>query len=230
MTPCGTQHKLDNPVWFALQEKHSAFATGNELIKRYLPSIAPFLDFSPLHPDALKQLASCIEPAASFFMFREKAGLPDGFKIVNSLTCVQLVTANPVAVSFENHIEPLGEANTSEMFELVSLVQPGYYELNTRLMGNYAGIRINGQLVALAGERMRMDNFTEISAVVTHPHFTGRRYAQQLIAYITNQNIAAGNTVFLHASATNKRAVGIYEHLGFSLRRLINLHKIQRIW
>jgi len=95
-------------------------------------------------------------------------------------------------------------------------------------MGDYYGIYENGQLVSVTGERMRMPALTEISAVVTHPDFTGRKYAQQLIAFVSNKNLHAGNIPFLHVAETNERAIRIYEHLGFIKRRMINFTKIKR--
>ena len=220
--------KLDNPAWYALQETHAAFALGDDVIKRYSPSVAPFIAYSPNHPDAAEQLPQWVAPGESVFLIGGKPFLPGGFEVKASLDCVQMLSATSINISLTNNIEVLGNKDAAEMFDLISLVQPGYYLPSTRLMGNYAGIRINGLLVAIAGERMRMNGLTELSAVVTHPNFTGRKYAQQLVAYITNQNIAAGKLVFLHAVASNTRAVGLYEHLGFSLRKIITLHKIYR--
>ncbi|QEC66495.1 GNAT family N-acetyltransferase [Panacibacter ginsenosidivorans] len=86
----------------------------------------------------------------------------------------------------------------------------------------------NGQLVSITGERMRMHGLTEVSAVVTHPEYTGRKYAQQLVAHVANKNLSAGITPFLHVAATNERAIKIYELSGFTKRRLINFTKIKR--
>jgi predicted GNAT family acetyltransferase len=96
-------------------------------------------------------------------------------------------------------------------------------------MGDYYGIYQKGQLVSVAGERMRMHGLTEISAVVTHPNFTGRKYAQQLIAHVVNKNLAAGIIPFLHVASTNERALNIYQYLGFVKRRIIDFTKIKRI-
>ena len=84
-------------------------------------------------------------------------------------------------------------------------------------------------IVSFAGERIRMNGFTEISALVTHPEFTGRKYAQHLISYIVNKNINDGIIPFLHVSAINKRAIKVYEFLGFEKRRIISFTKIKRL-
>jgi len=95
-------------------------------------------------------------------------------------------------------------------------------------MGDYYGIRVNGELVAMTGERMRMNGLTEISAVVTHPDFTGRGYAQQLVAHTSNKNLAAGIVPFLHTGSSNERAIKIYELLGYTTRRIIDFTRIKR--
>jgi predicted GNAT family acetyltransferase len=97
------------------------------------------------------------------------------------------------------------------------------------MMGDYYGIRQNGELVAVTGERMRMEGLTEISAVVTHPDFTGRKYAQQLVAHVAIKNIEAGIIPFLHVAESNERAIGLYKRLGFTRRRIIDFWKIRRM-
>jgi predicted GNAT family acetyltransferase len=114
------------------------------------------------------------------------------------------------------------------MTALTKLVMPGYYKHDTRLMGDYYGIMDNQELVAMAGERICLNGLTEVSAVVTHPAFTGRKFAQQLVALVVNKNLAAGIVPFLHTGHTNERAIRMYEYLGFKKRRLISFTKIKR--
>ena len=140
-----------------------------------------------------------------------------------------MICSSPITISSNATIEKLGEANEAEMTALVNKVLPGYYKPGTRLMGDYYGIKNNGQLVSMAGERMRLNGLTEISAVVTDAAFTGRKYAQQLTAWITNKKLAEGITPFLHTAATNERAIKLYEYLGFTKRRVIDFTKIKRI-
>ena len=113
----------------------------------------------------------------------------------------------------------LENANLADMLTLVNLVQPGFFYAQTPLLGDYFGIFQSGRLVAMAGERMRIDGYTEVSAVVTHPDFTGRGYAQQLVAQVVAKNLDKGVLPFLHVNAANERAVKVYEKLGFRTRR-----------
>jgi predicted GNAT family acetyltransferase len=140
-----------------------------------------------------------------------------------------MVCGAHIDIPITETITLLDEANADEMYALINLVQPGYYKRDTRLMGDYFGIRIEGRLVAITGERMRMDGFTEISAVVTHPDFSGRGFARQLVAHVSNKNLTRGIIPFLHVAQSNERAVRLYQYLGFSTRRNIDFTKFCRL-
>ena len=90
-------------------------------------------------------------------------------------------------------------------------------------MGRYCGIRASdGRLVAIAGERLRSTECTEISAVCTHPEFRGRGYARDLTTFLAAQILAAGKTPFLHVKSENGAKV-VYQKIGFRLRAEICL-------
>ena len=55
--------------------------------------------------------------------------------------------------------------------------QPRPLRPRTPLLGSYLGIREGGRLVAMAGERMRVPGYVELSAISTHPQ--ARRAAMQ---------------------------------------------------
>jgi len=226
--PATDFYKLDNPAWYSLTETHKHFAIGNDAIKRYQKAIAPFVAHYPGKKGVLNQLDQWLSPGESFFLIGDRPILPSGYTIENRLDCVQMICTDTINTPASTEIKELGKANDEEMITLINLVQPGYYNPGTRLMGDYFGIRCNDQLVSMTGERMRMDGLAEISAVVTHPGFTGRGYAQQLIAYVANKNLASGVTPFLHVAATNERAIKLYEYLGFVQRRTIAFWKIKR--
>ncbi|WP_276503498.1 GNAT family N-acetyltransferase [Terrimonas pollutisoli] len=221
--------KLDNPAWYSLAETHRHFAINKPGIKRYRQDIVSFLAFDHSKPEALYLLDQLAAPDESFFIIGNLPPLPANYSIVTQLPCEQMICSElintPTATAT---IEKLDDANEAQMLSLINLVQPGYFLPGTRLMGDYVGIRHNGELVAMAGERMKMSGLTEISAVVTHPAFTGRQYAQQLVAHIVRKNIEAGIIPFLHVAATNERAIAIYKKLGFDRRRIIDFWKIKR--
>jgi ribosomal protein S18 acetylase RimI-like enzyme len=165
----------------------------------------------------------------SFFIIGNLPMLPANYIIENSLVCTQMLCKETIFFTNTAEIEKLGAPDDGQMISLINLVLPGYYKPGTRLMGDYFGIRQKGELIAMTGERICMDGLAEISAVVTHPHFTGRGYAQQLVAHTSNKNLAAGIIPFLHTGETNERAIKIYNHLGYKQRRIITFHKIKRV-
>ena len=119
-------------------------------------------------------------------------------------------------------ITPLNQHFGKDLFQLVNLVQPGYFRPGTIELGAYYGIFKDGKLVAAAGERMKMNDYTEVSAIVTHPGYTGMGYAKQLIAYTVSQIQAQNKTAYLHVAETNTPAIHLYERLGFVTRRKIS--------
>jgi len=220
--------KLDNPAWYALNETHACFAIGNHEVKRYRPEIVVFSAYRSNAKNVFEKFNVLASVDESFFLIGELPELASNYVIENTLPCVQMTCKSEIKTTITATITELGEADDEQLESLINLVQPGYYKRDTRLMGDYYGIYENGQLVSVTGERMRMPALTEISAVVTHPDFTGRKYAQQLLAFVSNKNLHAGNIAFLHVAETNERAIRIYEHLGFIKRRMINFTKIKR--
>jgi ribosomal protein S18 acetylase RimI-like enzyme len=221
--------KLDNPAWYALTETHRQFAMGSDRLKRYQETIVSFFAFDHNKKNALQELDQLCKAGESFFIIGELPSLPSNYSIESNLPCLQMIcTSLTHSPAFSSLIEELGEKDEQQMLALINLVQPGYFLPGTRLMGNYYGIRQEGELVAITGERMRMNGLTEISAVVTHPGFTGRHYAQKLVAHAVNKNLEAGIIPFLHVAENNERAIGIYKKLGFVQRRIIVFWKIKR--
>ncbi len=214
--------ELDNPAWSALTSEHREFAVGGGLAKRYRPDIVSFTAFAEPSEEAAASLDPFLTAGEQFFIIGELPPLPAGWEVKNDLVCLQMVYGSTAGIPGSSDIQLLEEQHAREMYDLVQLVQPGYYLLNTHRMGRYYGIRQEGQLVAIAGERMRTDRFSELSAICTHPGFTGRKYAQQLIAHLVNSNLADGKIPFLHVSEKNERAIGLYEHMGFATRRKIS--------
>ena len=229
MVMSDSYNKLDNPVWHALAETHALFAIGNTEVRRYQPHVVAFAAYRHRAKGASEQLDSYIEIGEYFFIIGPLPVLKTNYVIEAVYPCLQMICEHPALSSVTENIEQMGEEHEQEMYELVNLVQPGFYKPGTRLMGDYFGIRQQGKLVALTGERICMSGLTEISAVVTHPDYTGKKYAQQLVAHIMNKNTAAGNIPFLHVTETNQRAITIYERLGFVKRRHIDFTKIKRV-
>jgi predicted GNAT family acetyltransferase len=113
----------------------------------------------------------------------------------------------------------LGSADVPEMLELVRLTDPGPFLERTIELGKYVGIRRDGALVAMAGERLHFDGWTEISAVYTAPEHRGHGLASRLVATLAAEIQDRSERVFLHVLAVNVDAIRLYEELGFRARR-----------
>ena len=220
--------KLDNPAWHSLNETHQSFAIGNDEIKFYQPQVCPFGGINSKHPDLISFFKNHLQ-LNSFFIIGDKPLETPDLIIEIELICLQMVCSLPVEMQFSENSISLKEPHKKQLIDLVNLVQPGYFQEETLLMGDYYGIYENNQLVAAAGERMKMDGFTEISAVVTHSDFTGRGFAKQLVAHMANKNFEHDRVPYLHVAETNTTAVRLYEKLGFDIRRKISFWKMKRL-
>jgi len=132
--------------------------------------------------------------------------------------CLQMVWDKlaPVEAAFE--IEALGEDDAAEMLALALLTKPGPFRARTHTMGRFVGVRDGGRLIAMAGERMHMPGYREISAVCTHPEFRGRGLGAALMQVVGARMMQERDQPFLHSYADNAGAVALYRKLGFVVR------------
>jgi predicted GNAT family acetyltransferase len=144
--------------------------------------------------------------------------VPPGLAVVKQAMLAQMVLERPVAAEPVEFLE-LGDADAPEMVALATLTEPGPFVEATHRLGEFIGIRIDGQLVAMSGERMRAPGLTEVSAVCTHPDWRGRGLAGKLMRVVMARIVARGETPFLHSYASNAGAIALYEKLGFRVRR-----------
>ncbi|MGW6985147.1 GNAT family N-acetyltransferase [Streptomyces sp. NPDC054932] len=218
-TLCGSE-VLDNPVWASLTGPHRGFAefAPAGLAARYTGDTAPFSALAdPEDPRAWADLAALAGPGEEVWV----TGLPTpppGWETLVTLPGVQL-DGRAVRAGAEPEAVPLGRGDVPEMLELVGLTRPGPFLDRTVELGTYLGIRHEGRLVAMAGERMRPEGWSEISAVCTHPDHRGRGLAARLIRAVAAAARERGDCPFLHAAAANTGAVRLYESMGFALRR-----------
>jgi ribosomal protein S18 acetylase RimI-like enzyme len=219
---------LDNPPWSALTTVHSPFAQGTPEAKRYRPGILPFAAFSGEGRAA--DLDPFIAAGETFYLIGALPPLPAHWTLELELPCAQLLAPENLHCMPQptEAITLLTDADQADMYALISSIQPGYYLPDTPQLGDYCGIRRNGRLIAMAGERMRLTGFSELSAICTHPDYIGHGYAQQLIAWLCRRQHAAGITPFLHVSLANERALRLYIHLGFRHRREIVFSRLRK--
>ncbi len=153
---------------------------------------------------------------------------PAEFKILLAETGEQMI-GTPEESSIRGvETVTLGTADVPAMMELTELTKPGPFTPRTHELGTFLGIRIDGQLVAMAGERMKPNNYTEMTAVCVHPAHRGRGYGQALLAAISRQIVARGEIPFLHVFSNNSSAIALYRRQGMEIRRRLWVTVLQR--
>jgi len=213
--------KLDNPVWHSLSETHKKFAIVYKYLKFYAPDLCLFGAFN-VDGDMAAEIEEYAKLTDNFFTVGKKPSFSNKIILKNELVCLQMVVENKIDLNFTATIIRLNDEFNDALFDLVNLVQPGYFRRHTVTMGDYYGIFQNHTLVAVAGERMKMNDFTEVSAVVTHPFHTGKGYAKQLVVFTANKIFDQGKCPFLHAAESNVGAIQLYQTLGFKTRTKIS--------
>lgn len=214
--------KLDNPTWHSLSETHKEFAIDYNGIKFYQPDYCPFGGFTDFDQTeaGIEQYVSLVN---QFFIVGSKPNFNNKIQLNKELVCSQMVFYQRITVELEETITPLLTAkHQKDLLALVNLVQPGYFKDKTSELGNYYGIYKDDKLIAVTGERMKMDEYIEVSAVITHSEHTGKGYAKQLLTYATNSIFDEGKIPYLHVAETNVGAIKLYEKLGFVTRRKIS--------
>ena len=211
-------HPLDNPALSSLTGAHAGFAERRGNVLRYPADVCPFVAL-PDEPDGgdWADVASLLGPGALLALAGLRVPPPTGWEVVIVGEGVQL-TGERLRVAPDPEAVPLGRADVPEMLKLTARTKPGPFLPRTVELGLYLGIRREGRLIAMAGERLRPDGWTEISAVCTDEEWRGRGLAARLIRAVGAGIRARGEVPFLYALATNP-AVGLYKKLGFAHRR-----------
>ncbi|GAA2383551.1 hypothetical protein Cme02nite_70320 [Catellatospora methionotrophica] len=209
---------LDDPTGAALSGPHGGFARRHGQAVCYDPAVTLFAALPAVAgSEAWDDLAALVGPGGTAVLIGAYP-VPAGWKITWRDDVVQLVDAT-VAVADEPTAVPLGAADVPEMLDLVERTRPGPFLARTVEMGSYLGVRRDGKLVAMAGERMRLPGFTEISAVCTDPAYRGQGLATRLIRAVAAGVRRRGETPYLHAASDNTGAIRLYEAMGFAVRR-----------
>ena len=216
-------HLLDNPVWHSLSGPHADLAEVCGSARRYPGDISPFAGLPDGHgPAAWGDLRELTRPGGAFGMIGAAVGVPDGWQIQFSGEGVQLVATDALQTAPYDEAVVLGDDDADDMLDLTGRTKPGPFLLRTYLMGTYLGVRREGRLVAMAGERLHPPGFTEISAVCTDPDFRGQGFGTRLVQAVAHNIRARGETPIMHAAATNDNAIRLYEALGFEIRREVS--------
>jgi predicted GNAT family acetyltransferase len=219
-----------NPVWHALHSKHRKFAKCAGDACRYLADVVPLAAISAPGAGAMLELHSLFELGESAWIIGEEYTVVQGLVREETLECLQMLLPDGVSVPDpEAEIIKLSDANAGEMVALTTLAFPGFFRQRTCEMGSYYGVRsASGELIAMGGERLKLDGFTEISAVCTHPSFRGRGLAARIIWQLVREHRKEGVVSWLHVASANRRAAELYLRMGFEEVRKVTLHRVSR--
>lgn len=213
-------HVLDRPVWNALTGRQAALAQGDARAWRLAEEYGVFVAGREGSAESRAAMVALIPADGSLWTVEaERITPPPGTRLIKEAHLHQMVaealTPAPPPV-FD--IVPLGDAEAEEMFVLARLTEPGPYNRGTHQLGQFVGVKVDGRVVAMAGERLRPAGYTEVSGVCTHPDHRGRGYAGGLMRHVTAAILARGERAFLHSYAHNAGAIALYESLGFRFR------------
>jgi predicted GNAT family acetyltransferase len=224
---------LDTPIWSALTTRQQTVALGDGFARRLDPAFGPFAatgDDSPASFEALAELLVGQDTVALFA--RTPPEIPDRLHVQVRRAVTQMILDLSALDEDASErslpaLRVLEAADVPAMQSLVALTKPGPFAARTHELGRYLGPFDDDELVAMAGERLRLDGFVEISAVCTHPSYRGRGLAGSIVAELSRAALARGEMPFLHVMADNDAAQRAYRRVGFVVRRTLDLTVLQ---
>jgi predicted GNAT family acetyltransferase len=226
-------HPLDNIIWKALTTRQAELAESFHQARRFVPEVSPLAAFLEPTAGGYKSLAGLVDKGATIGLFLEAPYQPQaGWSFVAGAPMPEMVYEGAGVPTRQSSSDPeiveLGDADSPEMMALTALTKPGPFGKRTHELGTYLGIRLDGKLVAMTGERLKIPGYTEVSAVCTHPEHTGHGYARILMAEVMRRICSRGETPVLHVRGDNGRAIQLYKRLGFRQRVLLHFAVLRK--
>lgn len=225
--------QLDNPAWLALSGEQREFGLVGERAARYQIDVSPIAAVADQSTEALQELAGFVEPGQAVAVVDPGEPPKDLWRLATVVPLTQWYCPDPVREQpTDLDWVELGDAEALDMYRLVKETDPGPFERRTHLLGEYVGVVRDGNLVAMAGERICLPGFREVSAVCTDPEFTGRGYAQALVQEVAVRQQRLGCVPFLHVrigSPAERQASRVYEKVGFVRRKELGMSILVRL-
>jgi ribosomal protein S18 acetylase RimI-like enzyme len=225
----GNAALLDNPILNSLLTGHNGLALAHGRARRFPPEIGPLSGIPDQSAESYSDLRAVAGQGGVVALFlEEKPAPPAGWTLLRGGLLDQMVCTEPGKraqrlLPLEATMRPLTAADTHAMMELAELTEPGPFHARTIELGAFYGIFHGCRLVAMAGERLSLPGFVEVSAVCTHPDVRGRGYAPALMFTVIDHVYAQGKTPMLHSFSSNGAAIAVYRGLGFTWRRSFEL-------
>lgn len=223
------EHVLDNPAYNALATGNQNLSNGNTQIKYFSKEVSPFVGLKIISPENFHILYDILPHDGPFvFIPVQLTDIPSPWQVLAAIPGYQMVYNGNVLPVDDSNLVNLTNQHIPQMLELTELTNPGPFAPRAIDFGHYVGIFDGSRLAAMAGQRMNPLPYAEISAVCTHPDYTGKGYAKQLLAFHINRIKAEGNIPFLHVRADNERAIKVYQSLGFDIRSEVCFYVIRK--
>ena len=222
-------HVLDRPIWTSLNSVHAKFSVGSKLARRFRDSISPFAAAQDESAQSLSKLAELIPEDGSIFVGQANTIVcPPGTGTSMRASVAQMLF-DDCEIRLENNpaIERLSKTDASDMLALASLTNPGPFEEQTHLLGDFFGVKRDGRLIAMAGERLKQPGFTEISGVCTHPGYQRQGLGRELCKTLMARILDRKECPYLHVFTDNTGAIKLYEELGFRIRKEIHVAQLE---
>ena len=212
---------LERPVWSALTGRQSEIGVSQGRALRFAPQYGLFAALPDYSAASLADLAALVRDQGDVALVEPQGPPPiAGVAVKSQALCWQMVAERPNPVGEPAFaFGPLTDDDAPQMLELATMTAPGPFFERTHRLGRFVGVKQDGRLIAMAGERMRPEGFTEVSGVCTHPDHRGRGYAAGLMLEVAARIRARGEVPFLHSYAHNTGAIALYQALGFEFRR-----------
>ncbi|RXH58301.1 GNAT family N-acetyltransferase [Granulicella sibirica] len=220
---------FSNPFFHSLLTEHAGIAIGSNLALRFPADVIPFASLAEATPQAMQALHDVLAPGERIYVLGDHLPSIPGLTAIHTLPVPQMHPQAPAPpASSEITIRSLNASDAPAMVHLTDVAFPTFFRPRAHILGDFFGIHHDGELVAMAGERIALPGFREISALCTHPAHTGKGYAAHLLHHLMRHHAAQGLKSFLHVSGSNTRAISLYERLGFTKTRTVLVHELQR--